>query len=400
MMSVYDRVCVSECDGGECMKKNWFHEVDLAFRQEFYTAGCLNKPLLFLLVLLPLVYTLLFGAAYSANVLNHIPVVVCDLQQDSISRTLIANYDTSDRFTVVKHVSSYEEMKDSLENGDAKVGLYIEPDVTKRIKKALPAEVGIYIEASNMVYGSASLVASEEINLNLLVGGSQKILEHLSLYPDRALKTAYPAAMSVRILNNPTNGYCNFMLLGLVCNGIQISLFLYAVDIFVKNKKEQWRYKSALLVGKLCAITLLSVSVFSLCLFLSQMIFAVPLRGAWYEFLFLETAFVFFFTCLGMFLSLLFPSPVLALQNVLLFVMPGLLYSGLSWPQEWLTRLPAVIRTIFPITYLALPMRDLSLAGTSRLLSDDIGILMIGGVLLFILTFFLLKYRHWQEVQS
>ena len=380
------------------MLKGWFHESVLAFRQEFYGAGRFNKTLLFLLVLLPLVYTLLFGAAYSANVLNHIPVVVCDLEQSSISRTLVLNYDTSDRFRVVKQVSSYEEMQAALKNGEAKVGLYVPSGVDRNLRTAAPAEVGVYIEASNMVYGSAALVASEEINLNLLVGGSQKILEHMTIYPDRALRMAYPAAMSVRILNNPTNSYCNFMLLGLVCNGIQISLFLYAVDMFVKNKAQKWRYKTALLWGKLCAVELVSVAVFSICLLISQYVFAVPLRAPWYVFLFLEAVFVFFFTGLGMFLSIIFNAPVLALQETLLFIMPGLLYSGLSWPQEWLGQLPAIIRAIFPITYLALPMRDLSLAGASNLLAEDISIMAAAGVILMILTFFLVKYRKWQEV--
>ena len=330
--------------------------------------------------------------------MNHIPVVVCDLEQSSISRTLVLNYDTSDRFRVVKQVSSYEEMQAALRNGEAKVGLYVPSGVDRNLRTAAPAEVGVYIEASNMVYGSAALVASEEINLNLLVGGSQKILEHMTIYPDRALRMAYPAAMSVRILNNPTNSYCNFMLLGLVCNGIQISLFLYAVDMFVKNKAQKWRYKTALLWGKLCALELVTVAVFSICLLISQYVFAVPLRAPWYEFLFLEAVFVFFFTGLGMFLSIIFNAPVLALQNTLLFIMPGLLYSGLSWPQEWLGQLPAIIRAIFPITYLALPMRDLSLAGASNLLAEDTGIMAAAGIILMILTFFLVKYRKWQEV--
>lgn len=380
------------------MLKEWFHESVIAFRQEFYYTGRFNKPLLFMLVLLPLVYTLLFGATYSANVLNHIPVVVCDLQQSSISRTLVSNYDTSDRFNVVKQVSSYEEMQEALKNGDAKVGLYVPSGVDKNLRTAVPAEVGVYIEASNLVYGSAALVASEEINLNLSVGVSQNILENMTLYPDRALRVAYPAAISVRILNNPTNSYCNFMLLGLVCNGIQISLFLYSADIFVKNKAHKWRYKTALLWGKLCAVELVSVAVFSICLLISQFVFAVPLRAPWYEFLSLEAVFVFFFTGLGMFLSIIFNSPVLALQEPLLFIMPGLLYSGMSWPQEWLGQLPAIIRTIFPITYLALPMRDLSLIGTSNLFTHDISIMSASGVILLILTFFLLRYLKWQEV--
>lgn len=381
------------------MLREWCRELRAAFVAEFKAEGCLNKTALLLLVCLPLIYTILLGAAYSANVLNDIPMVVCDLQQSKISRQVVSNYDTSDRFTVVKHVGTQEELLRAIENGEAKVGLYIEPDLDKNIKTAKPAEIGIYIEASNMVYGSASLVASEEINLNLLVSGSQRILERMTYYPDRALRTAYPATYGVRILNNPTHGYCNFMLLGLICNGVQISLFLYAADIFFKNRRKDWRFKSALLLGKLLAIEVISGLAFSLSILLAQELFAVPLRGAWYEFLALEAAFIFFFAGLGMMLSLAFPNPILMIQESLLFIMPGMLYSGLSWPNEWLSTLPAYIRVIFPITYLAMPMRDLSLLGWSDLLVKNIGILAGAGLVCFIAAYLLLRHRAWQEVE-
>ena len=254
----------------------------------------------------------------------------------------------------------------AIENGEAKVGIEIEPQLDRHIKTAVPADVGIYIDASNMVYGSASLVASKEINMNLLVSGSQRILERMTYYPDHALKTAYPAAMSVRILNNPTNGYCNFMLLGLVCNGVQISIFLYAVDFFEKDRKRHWKYKSALITGKMVAMEILSPLAFTVSLWLSHILFAVPLRGAWYEFLLLEMT---------------------------------LLYSGLSWPNEWLDQLPTLIRMIFPITYLAMPMRDLSLAGRSELLMHSAALFASVGLLLYGISYLLLLKKSRQEVQ-
>ena len=382
------------------MLKDWYRELKSAFIDEIKIDGRFNKAALLLLLCLPLVYATILGAAYSANILNNVPVVVCDLQQSKISRLLVSNYNTSDRFTVVKHVNTYKDMLNSLENGEAKVGIYIEPDLDKRIKTTTPAEIGIYIEASNMVYGRASIVASKEINLNLLVSGSQRILEHLGYYPDRALRTAYPAAISVRILNNPTNGYCNFMLLGLICNGIQISLFLYTVDIFVKNRRKKWQFKSSLILGKLLAIEVMSALAFSFSLWLSKLLFAVPLRGSWYEFLALEMAFIFFFVGLGMMLSLSFANSVLTLQGTLLFIMPGMLYSGLSWPNEWLSNLPSVIRAIFPLTYLAIPMRDLSLTGWSDILLINIGILSIAGLAFYLITYLLLTHRAWQEVKA
>ena len=377
--------------------RQFLAELRLAFRQELFHAGRLNKAALLLLVLMPIVYTIIFGYTYAANVLNDIPLAVCDLQQSKISRTVIYNYDTSDRFTIVKHVGSLEELQECIKNGQARAGLYIEPDLDKRIKTALPAEVNIIIDATNVVYGSASLVAAEEINLNLLAGGEQKIFERLSYYPDKAMNVAYPAAIGMRILNNPTNSYTNFMLLGLVCNGIQISLYLYTADTFIKNRSRRWSFPTALLLGKGLAIGFTSLTSFIFCLWLAHSIFAVPLRAAWYEFFSLLAAFEMLFIALGIFFALVFGRAVNAIQETLLFIMPGLLYSGLSWPNEWVSSLPAYIRALFPITYLAIPLRDLSLQGYSYILSSNIVKLLAGAVVLALLDYALLRYRLSRE---
>ena len=128
------------------MWKIYFGELRRAFMQEIYLAGGWNKKLVWLLLLLPLTYTVLFGFTYQANVLNDIPAVVCDMQQSKTSRQLINYYDTSDRFIVTEHVQTLEELQERLREGKAKAGIYIERDLDKRIKNGLQADVAIIIE--------------------------------------------------------------------------------------------------------------------------------------------------------------------------------------------------------------------------------------------------------------
>ena len=77
--------------------------------------------------------------------------------------------------------------------------------------------------------------------------------------------------------------------------------------------------------------------------------------------------------------------------------MPGLLYSGLSWPNEWIGSLPAYIRALFPITYLAIPLRDLSLQGYSVLLNNNIIALFTSAIILALIDYVLLRYRLGRE---
>lgn len=378
------------------MLKIFLQELWQALRQELRGSGRLNKTAVVLLILMPLCYTVLFGATYSANVLNNIPLAVCDLQQSKISRMLIKYYDTSDRFLVMEQVASMEQLEDALTEGRAKVGLYIPPDLDSKIKRGIPTEVGLLIDSTNVVYGSASVIAAKEINLNLLIGGGQKIVERLGLYPDEAISTMYPALIRVRILKNPTNSYTNFMLLGLIGNGVQISLYLYGAAAFAKGR--QWRrYPGAVLLGKALGMGLYSLLGFVGSLLLAHQLFAVPLRASWAALLLLGGSFIILFILVSLLFALAFPNAVLAIQNTLLFIMPGLLYSGLSWPDEWMGRLPSFIQIFFPITYLAVPLRDLSLMGSSGLLMHNVMNMLAMAGALFLLDYLLLVNRYRGE---
>lgn len=382
------------------MLKVFCGELRQAFMQELRGRGAVNKTLVLLLLGLPVVYTLLFGFTYQANVLNDIPVAVCDLQQSKTSRLLINYYDTSDRFTVTEYVQTLEELHERLKQGKVKAGIYVPADLDKRIKNGQQANVAILIDGTNVVYGSAALAAAEEINMNVLVGAGQRIGERLGLYPEQALEAFYPAAFRVRILNNPTNAYTNFMLLGLVCNGVQISLYLYTAGVFAGSGRRRPRFCSAWLAGKLLAIALMSLLGFGLCLGLAHFVFAVPLRASAGAFALLAGSFVLLFTAVGLLFSLAFGKAVLAIQNTLLFIMPGLLYSGLSWPNEWVSSLPGAIRLFFPLTYIALPLRDLSLQGASGLLPENVLLMLAAAAALINLDVLLLRRKMRREAEA
>ncbi|MGM9568723.1 MAG: ABC transporter permease, partial [Phascolarctobacterium sp.] len=276
------------------MLKMFWLEFYQSLNRELCGNRRVNKTAVILLVLMPVFYTVLFGATYSANVLNNIPLAVCDMQQSKISRMLIKYYDTSDRFCMVEQVNSMEELESSLSEGRAKVGIYIPPDLDSKIKRGVPTEIGMLIDSTNVVYGSAAMIAAKEININLLVGGGQKIVERLGYYADEAMRVVYPAVIRVRIMKNPTNSYTNFMLLGLIGNGVQIALYLYGAAAFAKGR--HWRRNpGAALLGKAMGMGVYSLLGFVGSLLIAQELFAVPLRASWLTLLLLGGSFITLF---------------------------------------------------------------------------------------------------------
>lgn len=328
-----------------------------------------NSPLFLLLFILPIFYTFLFGFTYYKNVVNHLPTVIFDEDNSYVSRQIITAYDDSDRFEVLFHAQSFEELQDIIGKGDAYIGIYIPPQFSHDIKRGIPTTVGMIINSTNMIFGNSAITASQEINMNAIIKGGQKLTEATGQPPAEALCTAYPIQVKIRILNNPTNNYTNFLLLGLIANGMQIGILLFASSMLCGEYKrvDFWSQTSTLniVLGKFLACWLPATFSLCLCEEFAHFIFNVPLRAPIWQIIILSAAFIFIFTSLCLLFSAIFTNPVNAVQLPLGYIMPGLLYSGLTWPLGWVDPIPSFLGKLMPLYYFAIPLRALSLQGFS-----------------------------------
>ena len=102
----------------------------------------LNKEWLFILkdpktlailFLVPLMYTLLFGYAYSGNQLKEVKTVVIDHDNSQFSRQIIQAFNESDTFHITDYMESEKELEAALALGDVKVGLVIPENFYQRL---------------------------------------------------------------------------------------------------------------------------------------------------------------------------------------------------------------------------------------------------------------------------
>jgi len=218
-------------------------------------------PFAALLIGTPLGFTLLFGTIYAENVVNDIPLAVYDEDQSVLSRKLIQAYDDADRFTVVTYVTSEEEMRAKLMDGQALAALEIPKGFSKEIHLGNGADALLMVNSANNMFGNAALSASQEIARTFSVGVASELLEAGGLLPQAALSNAYPVRLGVRITGNPANGYASFMLSGLMLNGLQIGVMVTLAPLLITELlRRRWdrRYPSWLLAaafGKLLPMT-------------------------------------------------------------------------------------------------------------------------------------------------
>lgn len=353
-------------------------------RREIRAVCRLRSPFFYLMVGLPLVYTLLFGYVYKPAVVNRIPTAVYDADNTRISRIVIESYATADKFDVVSRPQSLQEFQEELRSGRVMNGVYIPPNFTRDMKLGKTPHLGVFVDATNLVYGNGALPAHEELAMSMTVKVASKMAEGLALPPDKAMDTAYPVRVQFRILGNPTNSYTNFMLLGMIANSMQIGTFLVAATLLCREYgriRRIRRYGSALLVGVRGGLTWLTAfAVGMLVIAISHFHFGVPLAAPLWQFMTLTGAFLFLVVGICLLFSAVFPDPVMASQIPMVYVLPGLLYSGMSWPREWAGEWAASLSGLMPLTYYGVPLRDLSLRGFDPQFGYHVGIMLLGGL--------------------
>ena len=355
-----------------------------------------HKKSLVLLFTVPLLYTIIFGFAYKSEVVENIPTVVYDQDQSNISRILLNAISDSEKYKIIAYVDDKEAMNHYLNTQQALVGIEIPENFNKDIKLSRSPSIMVITNASNLMFHNAVMSSINQIIQTISAATGQKILEGANQLPSVALHTVAPFTLSVRILNNPETSYNNFMLLGLGLNGLQIVLLILLTPIFstITNKTFSYRslsetsFKQMIFPYWLC-----SIFAFILMTYLPTFLFHLPNQANIMQIILLGSAFTIAIISICCVFSAATPDAVTALQAPLLYIMPGLLFSGLSWPQYAMNDYSLFLSNFMPITYTAELLRSLVLSGSSIKLYENVLTLYLGALICLVVSVVLLKIR-------
>ena len=358
-------------------------------------------PLACLLIGTPLGFTLLFGVIYGANIVNDIPLIIYDEDQSALSRKVIQAYADADRFVVTEYVQSEEEMRAALLHNHGKAALEIPRDFAKDVKQGRSAEALLIVNSANNMFGNATIAASQEIARSLEVSVATSMLEAGGLLPAAALTNAYPARLGVRITGDPANGYAAFMLGGLMLNGLQIGIMVTLAPLLITDllrPRYDRRYPSWLfMLAGILPYALIAFLGYLISLLACIHLFYVPMHGSWLAVCALGVAFIAFVCCVLLVFSTCVPSRELSLQAPMLYIMPGLLYSGLSWPAFDMSTFAAAFGSLLPMTYAGDALRDIMLSGYAPDLARNVTIMLAAAVGCFLVAWGIF---HWRRLRG
>lgn len=374
-------------------------------REEFQ-ALWQNKRNLIVLLGSPIFFLTIFGYMYSSHVVTGVKTVVLDLDNSSLSRTVLDNIGNSEKFKVIGQVDSEAGLKAAVESGQADVAVVIPHDFNRDIKKQHSSQVLIIVNGSNMMISNTIVTSASEIIQTLSAGAGIKVMEGKGFLPNQALNTVGEISYRYRVWYNPTYNYANFLLLGLMGTAVQQVILLFtAISVVVGRVsgalagKKRFRDLTVYITGKLVPYVLINLLSLNLVILELTAVYQVPFRGSPGTLLLLEVVFVLCVCALGVFLSSICQDQLQATQLAMLVAVPSFLMSGYTWPLESMPALVRGISHLLPLTYFVNALRKLALMGVG-LATIKTDIFILGGAALVFVPLSILVLRLQMEYRA
>ncbi len=328
---------------------------------------------LLLAFLLPILLVVLFGYAITWDV-DDIRTAVADYDNSRQSRALLDAFWASGYFTLVANVDRPEEMERMLDRGRALMVLVVPPGFARDLGSGSQASIQAIVDGSDANTATIAL------------GYASGIVRAFSLKSLGAGRREPPIRVETRVWYNEDLRSKNMIVPGLVA----VIMMIIAAMLTSLTIAREWERgtmeqlaatpvrRSEVVLGKLLpylAIGLLDVVAVSV---VGVALFQVPLRGSPLLLMVLSTAFLIGALGLGIFISAVAKSQLLATQLAMITTfLPAFLLSGFMFAIDVMPRALQTITYLVPARYFLVVTRGIFLKGVGVDVLRVQGLLMI-----------------------
>ncbi|MFO0972770.1 MAG: ABC transporter permease [Phycisphaerae bacterium] len=331
-----------------------------------------ERTTLFFALLVPSLQLTIFGYAIRVTV-EHIPLVVYDLDGRQESRRLIEALASARTFRETERVHDQDSFRRSLASGRARVGLLIPANYSERLMRRSQATVQVLIDGSDSQVATTAMTTVNLVVGQLSVGRARTVAEAVQMAParDPAGRTAMPIEARTRLLYNPNLESSHFFVPGLIAIILQLVLVFLTSFSIVRERElgtlEQLFVtpvgRGGLMFGKLVPYAGLALGELVLVLSLMVGVFGVPVHGSLVLLIGLSAVFIVTVLGLGLFISTVATTQLQALQFSFLVMLPSVLLSGFMFPRAEMPTVIRLIGNLLPVTYFVEILRGIVLRG-------------------------------------
>jgi ABC transporter, permease protein len=344
-----------------------------------------------ILLILPILMLILFGLGISTEIRNT-RVAVFDPSRDVATQQIVNSLSTSEYFIIDHYLSDISEVEQTLKNGDIGIIVVFEPRFNENLNRG-NATVQLIAD------GSDPNTASTLVNYATAIVNSSPIV--IGNAPTQ-IGTPLPRIhCEIKLLYNPTMKGTYNIVPGVL--GIVLMLICTLMTSVAIAREKETGSMEVLLVSPIKPITIimskttpyLILSLFNLIslLLLSVFVLKVPIVGSPVLLIGLSLVFIFVCLSLGVLISIIAPSQIVALLvSAVIGVILTLMLSGMIFPIENLPLVLQWLAQIIPAKWFIEAARNVMIKGAGiAAIAKELTVL--GGMALFLLALSVKKFN-------
>lgn len=330
-----------------------------------------KDPKLFGIVVVgPIVQLTMLGYAATTDV-RDVPVVVADGDRSAGSREVIARFDASRNFNVIRVVSTANDVESYLERGDASLALSIPAGYGADVANGTPVTLQVIADGSD----ANSTTVALGYATSLIGTYTQELLEAraVTVQPDsEAQPRGGGIEPRIRVWFNPQLESRHFMIPGVLALVLLVVTANLASMAIVREKElgtlEQLNVtplrRWELIVGKLLPYGVIAMIDVCLVVAVAVFWFEIPLRGSFPLLFGMSLLYVLCTLGLGLFISTISATQQQAMMTATFFFLTPMIYlSGFIFPIENMPPLMRAFTYLIPLRYFLVIVRGIFLKG-------------------------------------
>lgn len=315
-----------------------------------------------MIVMVPILQTLLFGYAINYDV-KHLKTVVLDESRSFESREFVSKLTATEYFDVVGSVGSLDELGFAIDSARASVGIVLDAEFGKNLRRGKPAEALLVVNASDTTTANQAM----SIGSGIANGMSIRVLARRAGWREGGL----PVDVRVRPWYNADLRTATFIIPGLIAIILTFTLIQFTAIAIVRERErgtlEQLQVtpvtRLELILGKILPFLGIGVFQLTLVILLMRFLFRIPIQGSVVELYVAGLLFIAAVLGLGMWISTVAKTQLQAMQMSAFFLLPFVFLSGYVFPIDGMPTFFRYVTYIVPARYFIEVVRGIVLRG-------------------------------------
>jgi ABC-2 type transport system permease protein len=342
-------------------------------------------------IVIPMLLLFLFGYALTLDV-DRVPLIVWDQSDSHASRELVSRFSGSRYFSLQRYTDNYRDIEHAIDSREALIAVVIPVNFARRIEAGRQASVQAILDGSDPNTATFALGYAE----NVVQGYSRDVsLEQLRRLGATRPQTAQLDVRS-RVWFNADMVSKNYIFPGLIA----VIMMIIAALLTSLTVAREWETGTMeqlistplkgyeLIVGKLAPYFAIGIVDLVLSVLVGEIFFDIPLNESLLLLFGMSVIFLVGALSLGMLISIVAKSQLLASQLALVATMlPAFLLSGFIFPID---NMPPVIQGITHIVtarYFVTILRGIYLKGIGLdMLAVEAGLLIVFSIVVVALS--------------